>query len=308
MRVFSIIVLVFLSFLLIILGLYILILRFFFNKAFGKRKLLKRLESKKDLIEKHKIDLCWWEDKKFNEMKIVSEDGLKLYGYYLPQNSDKLAILVHGYGCDYKEMSSYCKMFFNMGYDVFVPQNRGHGKSEGFIGMGGLDKHDILSWINIFISKNPKIKIVLFGLSMGGTTVLMATGEKHPKNVICTISDCAFKNVYNQINYIYNPKNKKLKNIILEHFNRYMKRAYNYDLKLADVKDSLKNSNTPIMIIHGKEDGYVPVQNAYEIYESIPRFKVDSYFPDGVDHAMAYATDPRIYENKIREFLKKWGM
>lgn len=308
MRIFSIIVVVLLVLMLVLFGVYIIVLRIFFHKAFGRRKIIKRLEEKKDLINDYKIDLCWLKEKRFSELKIVSEDGLKLYGYFLENNPDKIAIIVHGYGCDYKEMSSYAKMFFNMGYSIFTLQSRGHGKSEGFTTMGCYEKFDILSWINVFVSKNPKVKIVLFGLSMGGASVLLTSGLDLPKNVICTISDCAYQNVYNQIKLVYNPKNKKIKNVILEHFNKYMQRAYGINLKQIDTKESLKKSQIPVMIIHGKNDKYVPVEDGYEIFQSLPKFKGDSYFVDNANHAMSYAKNPRMYENKVREFLKKWGM
>ena len=309
MQIFSIIVLVFLALIIVVLGIYLIILRVFFHRCFSKQKNTeKRLDEKSKLIDAYKIDLCWWEKQNFMVLNIVSHEGLKLRGFFLDRNSDKVAIIVHGYRCDYREMSSYAKMFFNMGYSILVTENRGHGKGEGFIGMGFLDKDDILSWINILVEKNPKYKIVLFGLSMGGSAVCLTAGEPLPQNVKCIISDCAFENVYKQIEYVFNKNHGKIKNVILKNFNTYMTRAYDFNLLSADCSVALKKSNIPVMIIHGKSDTYVPVQNALNLEEKIPTFRKYVYLVEGAGHALSYAQNPRKYETKLREFLKQWGM
>ena len=308
MQVFSIIVLVLLLLLLVALGVYLIVMRVFFHKVFGRKNIKHRLEEKSGLIDTYKIDLCWFDANKFQTLKIISYDDLKLEAHFLENEGDKIAILVHGYGCDYREMSSFAKMFFKMGHSVLLVQNRGHGKSEGNIGMGFFDSKDILLWVNVLTEKNPKCKIVLFGLSMGGAAVCMSLKEELPKNVVCAISDCAFENVFKELSMVYNPKHKKLKQFLFNSFANYMKRAYGFDLNAADCGISLKKSQIPVMIIHGKSDSFVPVENAYNLYEKLPKFRGDIYIVDDAEHAMSYAKNPYRYEVRVREFLKKWGM
>lgn len=309
MKVFSIIILIFLTLLIVFLAAYLIVLRFMFYKCFGRQNNPeKRIEQKSKLLDMYKIDFCWWKKQKKDELIVVNNEGLKLHAFYLENNSKKTAIVVHGYRCDYREMSSYAKMFFNMGYNVLVTVNRGHGKSEGFIGMGYLDKNDILAWVNVMINKKTDTKIVLFGLSMGGTAVCMAAGEKLPNNVICIISDCAFENVYKQIAYVFNKKNSKFKLNLLNAFSKYIQKAYDFNLKEADAGLSLKNTTLPVMLIHGKEDNYVPINSALRLEERLPIYKKSIYFVESADHAMSYAVNQKKYEAKIREFLKKFGM
>ena len=67
-------------------------------------------------------------------------------------------------------------------------------KSEGkFIGFGCKDRYDALKWIDWMIKKaGNDIRIVLMGNSMGGATVLMASGLNLPEQVKGIVSDCAF--------------------------------------------------------------------------------------------------------------------
>lgn len=309
MKIFSIIMLIILGLILVVLAGYLLLVRITFRKALGRKNLSKRLDSKSKLINQYDIDLCWWDKYKFTELTIASEDGLKLKGHFYQSGVDKTALLIHGYGSDYREMQKYAKMFISMGYNVLVVENRAHGKSEGsMIGMGWFDKEDVLAWINVLVEKDPKCKIVLFGVSMGGTAVCMTAGLNLPSNVVCGISDCAFANVYDQIQYVFMKKESKLKKHILSTFYKYMKRVYYFDMKNADAMISLQTCKIPMMFIHGKDDDYVPVENAMKLAGKIPDFRKSVYLVDGAGHALSYVVNPMRYEFKVREFLKKYSM
>lgn len=309
MKVFSIIMLIILGLILVVLAGYLLLVRITFRKALGRKNLSKRLDSKSKLINQYDIDLCWWDKYKFTELTIASEDGLKLKGHFYQSGADKTALLIHGYGSDYREMQKYAKMFISMGYNVLVVENRAHGKSEGsMIGMGWFDKEDVLAWINVLVEKDPKCKIVMFGVSMGGTAVCMTAGLNLPSNVVCGISDCAFANVYDQIQYVFMKKESKMKKHILSTFYKYMKRVYYFDMKNADAMISLQTCKIPMMFIHGKDDDYVPVENAMKLAGKIPDFRKSVYLVDGAGHALSYVVNPMRYEFKVREFLKKYSM
>ena len=242
------------------------------------------------------------------KLSVISHDEFKLVGNLIHQSDEKLAIILHGYRCDYKEMSNYAKLFIKMGYSIFLPQQRGHGESEGFISMGEFERKDVLVWLKVLITKFPNAKIVIFGLSMGASTTLLTSDEQLLKQVKCLISDSAYENAYKQIKYVYNPKNKKLKNFILENFNKYLTRAYNLDLKKVDAGKAISKTSLPILFIHGKSDNYVPLKNAYNLEEKVPLYIKNVCLIENADHAKCIVTNYLQYEKSVREFLKKWGM
>ena len=61
------------------------------------------------------------------------------------------------------------------------------------------------SWID-YLNKKKKTKIILYGISMGGTVIMRTVGEDLPNNVICAIEDCGFisnyDQFYNQLSYL----------------------------------------------------------------------------------------------------------
>ena len=128
----------------------------------------------------------------YTDEYITSSDNLKLHSYKIQNTipSNKWAIVVHGYTSEGINMSSYAKKYYDMGFNVLIPDLRAHGLSEGdYIGMGFDDRLDIISWINNILSKNPNAEIVLHGVSMGAATVCMTSGEDLPSNVKAIVSD-----------------------------------------------------------------------------------------------------------------------
>ena len=104
------------------------------------------------------IDAEAWllNDSGYESLYRTSKDGLKLHNYLIKNNSNKWVITVHGYTSEGKLMSNYGKKFYDMGYNVLIPDLRGHGKSEGdYIGMGWDDRLDIISWINYILNEDP---------------------------------------------------------------------------------------------------------------------------------------------------------
>lgn len=81
-----------------------------------------------------------------------------------------------------------------------TPAARGHELSEGrYIGMGRLDRHDLIRWISLIVQADPHARIVLHGVSMGATEVMMTAGEPDlPGNVCAAIEDCGFASVWDQ--------------------------------------------------------------------------------------------------------------
>lgn len=60
-----------------------------------------------------------------------------------------------------------------------TPAARGHELSEGrYIGMGWLDRRDLMRWISLIVQADPHARIVLHGVSMGATEVMMTTGQR----------------------------------------------------------------------------------------------------------------------------------
>ena len=241
------------------------------------------------------------------DIYIKSKDDLQLHAVYKenPKSQNKTVIVCHGYFGNFKSAQQYAKGFYNLGYSVLCPDLRAHGESEGnLIGMGYLEKDDILLWIDEILKINPNARIVLFGVSMGGATVLMAGGEKDIKdNVKAIISDCAYSSVYDEVDYII--KNiTPLKSSALTRgmsFISLMRSGFSF--KSASPLESVKKCKVPILFIHGNSDNFVPFSMLNELYENAECEK-QKLIIKNASHGACVNKDPKLYWDTIDNFLK----
>ncbi len=312
MDIFAIVMICLLGLILVIMLVLILIGAGSFRMSMSAKSIAKKLAkaNTKTNYENYKIDHSWWDKQDCQTLTTKSYDELNLYAHLIENpKCDKLAIIVHGYGGEYKDMNSYAQMFLKRGYNILAVECRAHGKSEGdMIGMGWLDRLDIKTWIDVMLERNKNYKILLFGQSMGASAVCMALGEKLPNNVICAISDCGFDNVYRQMYHVCRHHLKFLTKPTINIFNAYMKRTRNYDFKSADAVKQLKKCKVPVLFIHGKADDFVPVEMCYRLSEAIPEERREVLLVENASHIMSYATDPKAYTRAVNKFLDKYGM
>lgn len=249
----------------------------------------------------------WLEEKSnYSGKYIESYDKLQLHSYVVTQNSNKWAIVVHGYGGSGKLMSDKSKYFYDMGYNVLIPDLRGHGKSEGdYIGMGWKDRLDIISWINFIIKENPNAEIVLHGTSMGAATVLMTSGENLPSNVKAIVADCAYTSAWDEFSYQLETYLKVPSYYILNVTNMVTKLKAGYSLKEASALESVKKATVPILFIHGDKDKFVPYSMMDKLYDATnsPKEKLTI---EGGEHANSDLVSPFLYWLTVEDFLNQY--
>lgn len=272
------------------------------------------LEAPHNLIDansneaKEKEDREKWFNSHYEETTIQSFDQLKLHAYSLKNDNDtnKWVLIFHGYSSDGLQMSKYAKHFYDMGYNVLIPDARGHGKSAGdYIGMGWHDRLDVVSWIDNTVQLQQDAEIVLFGVSMGGATVMMASGEKLPSNVKAIIEDCGYASVWGEFSY-------QLKAIfhlpafpIMYFASAVTKIKAGYTLGEADTVKQVAKSQTPMLFIHGSNDTFVPSSMLNEVYEAanVPKEKL---LVEGAGHGNAESVAGTKYWETIQSFLSNY--
>lgn len=244
----------------------------------------------------------------YTDKYITSYDDLKLHAYEIINENptDKWAIVVHGYTSEGKLVSAKAKHLYDMGYNVLVPDLRGHGTSEGdYIGMGWHDRLDVVNWIDTTIKENPNAKIVLHGTSMGAATVLMVSGEELPSNVKAIIADCGYTSAWDEFTYQLDALFGLKPFPVMQLSNIVTKIKSGYSLKDASAIEQVKKSKTPILFIHGDEDDFVPYSMMEELYDATNSEK-EMLTIEGAGHDDSYLVNPTLYWNTITEFLNKY--
>lgn len=259
--------------------------------------------------EHHNKAEAWLEKIGYETMHIVSHDGLKLVGYYVAssEQSDKLVVLVHGYGVDGKYMADFAQYYRAQGFHVFMADNRGHGQSEGrYIGMGWLDRLDQMLWLDVMIKKlGTDIRIVLHGVSMGAAAVMMMSGETLPENVRCIIEDCGYTSAYEEFKVQMKHMFRLPAFPILPLTSLVCRIVVGYSFKDASAINQLKKCSRPVLFIHGDADNFVPVAMVHPLYETARCGKELLIVPEA-KHAQAYLLRPEEYQQKMEQFFAQY--
>lgn len=264
----------------------------------------------KDFIKKDNVVQLEkeWEFAPYETVSLVSRDDLKLKARMIrhPEKTSKVAVLAHGYMGQAAQMGEYAHYFYELGYDVLVPDNRAHGKSDGkYVGFGWLDRLDYVDWINqINELYEEEANIVLFGISMGAATVMMTSGEPLPPQVQAVIADCGYDTVENELRY----QLKQMFNLpafpLVPLTSLYTQYKVGYGFKEASAIKQLEKNKLPLLIIHGDQDDFVPTSMTEKLYQATKGPK-ELVIIKGAKHAESWDVDNEQYKQVVRQFLER---
>ncbi|MDR2817513.1 MAG: alpha/beta hydrolase [Oscillospiraceae bacterium] len=285
------------------------------KKESSSRRLLDSVGSSSSLAKRVKKECEWWIAwKKRNEPlpsfdeQITSFDGLELVGssFVQPEAVPKWVIVVPGFTGNRLKMLDYVQIFYKHGFNVLLVYCRGRGKSEGEnVTMGWLDRLDLVAWANKLVKDSPDARIVLFGLSMGGATVMMAAGENLPPNVKCAIEDCGYSSVWDLFSRQLGDRLGLSPGLVRVAADAFSRSCGGLDLKKASAVDQLRKARIPVMFIHGGQDNIVLTDMVHDCFEVAPTEK-ELYIVPGAGHGQALLADPAEYVKRLFEFINKY--
>lgn len=250
-----------------------------------------------------------WFERNSESRWLTSWDGLSLHGYYIPQEAGghRYAVLCHGYGGIPQGMARYAKQFYDMGFAILAPAARTHELSEGvYGGMGWPERKDILDWLGTILADDPEAEIFLFGVSMGGATVMMTAGEDLPDNVKCIIEDCGYSSVWDEFAVQLDDMFGLPTFPLLNAASLVCRLRAGFSFEEASAVDQLKNAVLPMLFIHGEDDTFVPYFMLDMVYEACASAEKEKLSVPGAAHAQSAAADPELYWGTITAFLEKY--
>ncbi len=269
--------------------------------------------------------IVWISQQETEDIYIQSEDGLKLHARLMDQSGAKGTVLMfHGYRTHPEvDFSASSHVYYECGNRIVHIDQRAAGESEGkYIGFGVLESRDCCLWAQYIANRfGTDQKIILAGLSMGASTVLMATAHHEdrrvrincspeepmevsmtlPKNVTGIVADSAFSSPYDiikkRIRTTYHC-NGRLLTIAIGIWSRMLA---HYSLKELSVPDVMKHNTIPVLLVHGTEDSNVPVEMTVKIAENCQAPK-QVLLVKGAEHGTGYLVDNEAYKKALQEF------
>ena len=260
--------------------------------------------------------MVWINSQKQEKYERVSFDGLKLKATYVYNEAQtetkerKVVLFSHGYGGKgIGDMSTFADYYSVRGYDMFFPDQRTHGESEGtFITFGANEHRDIQMWCEEIVKKwGPDCKIVLHGWSMGAATAYLSVCHGMPSQLKCLVFDCGYCSAYEEFMSVAKhafPLPEPILHWVVLHAGIWTRLLAHFPISEASPLHYADRMKLPVLFVHGAADDFVPTWMGHKLYaatKNVP-YKDQLIVPDA-GHVMSYVYDRDAYQDALDRLL-----
>ena len=258
------------------------------------------VEHMKDCIDRLAAMPC-------EQVWIRAQDGKRLHGrYYHVADGAPVQIQFHGYrGGALRDLCGGAPLAMKLGHNVLLVDQRAHGESEGkTICFGAKERLDCQSWCRYAEDRfGTGTPLILVGVSMGASTVLMASALELPRSVRAVMADCPYTSGREIIRLV--ARQTGMPGGLSAAFCALGASIYGrFRLGDADALKAVARTKIPILLIHGEDDRFVPCDMSRRLYAACGGDARLETFP-GAAHGMSYMDDPKRYEAVVEGFLKE---
>lgn len=194
-----------------------------------------------------------------------STDGIDLHGWYFRAKGDERGTILVCHG-NVENISTHVQLdlwLVESGYNVFIFDYRGYGRSEGTPDVKGINT-DAAAALETLMTKLPrrdKDGIIVFGKSLGGAVAVYLVANSQHKNLVkALVIEDAFSS-YRAI-----AREKIAESVIGWPFQYPLSFLVNDDY--SPVFFISKVAPVPVLIMHGQQDMIVPGHHSRIIFEA----------------------------------------
>lgn len=244
----------------------------------------------------------------YEDVFITSFDGLRLHAKFYAASERKapVQIMFHGYKSSAeRDFCGGLREGIDGGFNVLLVDQRAHGESEGkYLTFGVNERFDCLSWASYAAERfGNDVKIYLYGISMGASTVLMASALPLPKSVSGIVADCGYTSPKDIIFSVLRDHHVPAAPVYA--VARLGARLFcGFDLDSASAPDALSRSHIPVLFIHGDDDRFVPCRMSRENFEASAAEHKKLLIVHNAGHGLSYMLDRPAYLSALHEFLE----
>jgi uncharacterized protein len=240
-------------------------------------------------------------------VRIPTAQGLGLFAWFVPsvgvrpwQVSSPAVVLLHGWGGNASNLLPAAQALHGAGYAVLLMESRNHGRSDAddhsSLPRFAEDLDHALDWLRTQKCVDAA-RLVALGHSVGGAAVLLCASRR--RDLRAAISVAAFahpeqlmRRWFASRRVPYWPMGWLV--------NRYLERVIGARFDDIAPVNTLAQTHCPILLVHGLQDGTVPIDDARRILNSRQRSNVSLLECAGTHDVF---DDPKEVVDRIISFL-----
>ncbi|MCC3161243.1 KxYKxGKxW signal peptide domain-containing protein [Lactiplantibacillus pentosus] len=234
--------------------------------------------------------VTWWNNvtKETWTLPEYNDPTQNVRAYYI-QNGDATKTVIIGQGwTEHLDWIGYVsKIWYDMGYNILMPSQRGQFLSDGDdLTFGYQDKYDWLNWVKMVDERNgANSEVVFYGQSLGADTVLEAASVPGlSKSVKAVVADAGYAtlpelgaSLYTKaINYVSNalqsvglPAITSLPFLsydkIVPAINARLIKTQGFSVDDLSAVDAASKVTIPLLLIHTEDDAFIPYTQSLEL-------------------------------------------
>ncbi len=225
----------------------------------------------------------------YEDVDFKSADGTKLHGWFLKTKRSKpkgTVVFSHGNAGSLGHHLGFVTWLAEAGYQVFMYDYRGFGKSGGVLDRDGMVQDVKAAFLYVSGRKDvQQDKIISYGHSLGGAKSVAALAEMQPAGLKAIVIDGAFSSY------------------------QAMARLVAGDLGTELISDEFsprdcitKINGTPLLVVHGDKDQVVPFSQGKQLFDLANEPKTLFEVKDGT-HGDSLSRDDGAYRKKMLAWL-----
>jgi esterase/lipase len=207
---------------------------------------------------KLKEDFQFSFEEKFEELQFETpNEGLINALYFKIKNPKGVILYFHGNADNLTRWGKMAAKFTKFGYDVLVPDYRGYGKSTGLKTEENL--YSDAQYCYDFLKKHyDESRIIVYGISLGGTFATKVAGKNNPKKVIL---ECTFFNLQDMAE-------RWIPSLATNRIAPAMTFLFESNI-------NIKKITAPLVMFHGTKDLIVPIKSGRKLFKEFEKAQPD---------------------------------
>jgi len=250
-------------------------------------------------------------DAAWRTVRIRASDGVALEGWFVRPGAHpggRCVMVLHGIADSRIGAAGFAPMFLAAGYSVLLPDSRGHGRSGGeLVTFGLLEKYDVLDWAHWMRGQGCAATYGL-GESLGASVLIQAAAVEPAFRAVAAESAFADLSAAGEIRVrrllpLPDAIAARAAWFLVASGLAYARVRYGLDFRQVAPVEAMRQTRTPILLIHGIEDQRTPCWHSQRLAQANANAAL--WLVPHADHVSASSVDPQGFRQRVLDWFAR---